>query len=76
LNDAWAKMVSNNPDIESKPKIIVGDLFKIIQKMENDGKEFSKFGFFPPKKNIEFAKKEKKPYPSARMFQQGGFMKM
>ncbi|AEA38671.1 translocator of the inner chloroplast membrane (nucleomorph) [Cryptomonas paramecium] len=69
LEKTWKKMISENPDINVKPTVLVVDLLKILKAMENDEKIFSKFGFFPSQKNIEFIKKENKTVQSARMLQ-------
>ena len=34
LDETWSKMSSNNPDVNPKPNIIIGDLGKIIKAME------------------------------------------
>lgn len=67
LEKTWKKMISENPDINVKPTILVIDLLKILKAMESEEKTFSKFGFFPSQKNIEFIKKENKTTQSARM---------
>jgi hypothetical protein len=75
LEEAWSKMSLDNPDIDPKPTILVGDLFKIIKKMESNNKEYFNFGFFPPKESIEFVRKENKINPSAKIFG-GSFQKL
>jgi hypothetical protein len=74
LDEAWSKMNLNNPDINPKPTIIIGDLIKIIRAMESNKNEYSKFGFFPPKESLEFVKKENKVTPSAKIYS-GNFSK-
>nr|UXY87053.1 translocator of the inner chloroplast membrane [Cryptomonas sp.] len=75
LAEAWIKLSLHNPDLKTTPTIVVGDLFKIIKKMENLKTEYSNFGFFPPKESIEFVKKESKTNPSAKIFP-GNFQKI
>nr|UXY87542.1 translocator of the inner chloroplast membrane [Cryptomonas curvata] len=74
LDEAWSKMNINNPDVNPKPTILIGDLIKIIRAMETNNNEYSKFGFFPPKDSMEFVKKENKITPSAKIFS-GNFSK-
>ena len=74
LDEAWSKMNLNNPDVNPKPSILIGDLIKIIRAMENNKGEYSKFGFFPPKGSLEFVKKENKITTSAKIYS-GNFTK-
>jgi hypothetical protein len=74
LDEAWLKMSLNNPDINPKPTILIGDLIKIIRTMETNKNDYCKFGFFPPKESTEFVKKENKLIPSAKIYS-GNFNK-
>mmetsp|Transcript_5650 Transcript_5650/g.13120 ORF Transcript_5650/g.13120 Transcript_5650/m.13120 type:complete len:218 (-) Transcript_5650:961-1614(-) len=67
FNYAWEVMKSRNPDQPIKPSIKVVDLLQILSLVDSGKVEFSKFGFFPNSKSLEFLNKEKLTNPSSRM---------
>lgn len=67
FNYAWELMKVRNPDQPIKPIIKVIDLIEMLSLIDSGNIEFSKFGFFPNSKSLDFLNKERKINPSSRM---------